>query len=100
MRTHRLCTAVSNRLAANRHFQCPDRLQCRVVALDQSLQQLQNARQHTKVSYQHANAESTGLPDSSMDLVTSATGLHWYACSPSHSDQQYSSQYVSLTLAC
>ncbi|KAK9905464.1 hypothetical protein WJX75_000358 [Coccomyxa subellipsoidea] len=50
----------------------------RVVAQDQSTQQLEEAVRLPNIEYSHSRAEQTGLPDSSVDLVTVAQALHWF----------------------
>ena len=50
----------------------------RVVATDASLAQVQSARSHSLVEYRVALAESSGLEDNSVDLVTVAQALHWF----------------------
>jgi SAM-dependent methyltransferase len=49
----------------------------RVVATDASAGQIRNASPHPRIEFRVAPAEATGLPDSSMDLVTAAQCLHW-----------------------
>ena len=53
------------------HFTC-------VVATDASAQQIGNATPHERVEYRVASAESSGLEDGSIDLVTVAQALHWF----------------------
>jgi len=48
-----------------------------VVATDASADQLAQAPPHPRVTYRAAGAESSGLPDASVDLVTVAQALHW-----------------------
>ncbi|MBI3299582.1 MAG: class I SAM-dependent methyltransferase [Elusimicrobia bacterium] len=50
----------------------------RVLAVDLSRGQLDNAVPHPKVGYRLAAAEDTGLPAGSADLVASASGMHWF----------------------
>jgi SAM-dependent methyltransferase len=50
----------------------------RVIATDRSREQLQYARPHPKVHYCCAAAESSGVADRSVDLVTAAQALHWF----------------------
>lgn len=50
----------------------------RVVATDASAAQLAHAAPHARVEYRVARAESSGLPDRSVDLVTVAQALHWF----------------------
>ena len=50
----------------------------RVEATDISVEQIAHAVPHPGVRYWVAKAESSGLPDSSVDLVTVAQALHWF----------------------
>ncbi len=50
----------------------------RVIATDASPQQLAQAQPHPRVEYRMAAAESSGLPDGAVDLVTIAQALHWF----------------------
>ena len=50
----------------------------RVVATDASRQQLDNAIPHPRIEYRVATAESSGLPDGSVDLLTVAQAAHWF----------------------
>lgn len=49
-----------------------------VTATDGSAAQLRQAHPHPQVKYREAFAESSGLPDNSVDLVTVAQALHWF----------------------
>jgi ubiquinone/menaquinone biosynthesis C-methylase UbiE len=49
-----------------------------VIATDASKQQLASARPHERIDYRVAPAESSGLPQESVDLVTVAQALHWF----------------------
>ena len=49
----------------------------RVVATDASVSQLAHAKAAAGIEYRVAPAESSGLPDRSVDLVTVAQALHW-----------------------
>ena len=49
----------------------------RVVATDASAQQIARAEPASNIEYRVAPAESSGLPDKSVDLVTVAQALHW-----------------------
>ena len=49
----------------------------RVHATDASATQIARAIAHERVVYSVAPAESSGLPDASVDLVTVAQALHW-----------------------
>lgn len=48
-----------------------------VVATDLSVEQLREAKLHSRIEYRVAVAESSGLPANSFDLVTVAQALHW-----------------------
>ena len=48
--------------------------------MDGSEEQIKHCTPHPRITYRTGLAESTGLPDSSVDLVTVATALHWYVC--------------------
>ncbi|HUF65576.1 MAG TPA: class I SAM-dependent methyltransferase [Gemmatimonadaceae bacterium] len=50
----------------------------RVLATDASDEQIAHARAHARVTYRRAPAHTSGLEDSSTDLVTVATALHWF----------------------
>ena len=50
----------------------------RVVATDASAQQIESAQPHERVVYKVGPAESSGLDDDSIDLVTVAQALHWF----------------------
>lgn len=50
----------------------------RVVATDASQGQLSRAKPHPRVEYRHAPADASGIPTSSVDLVTAAQALHWF----------------------
>jgi SAM-dependent methyltransferase len=50
-----------------------------VHATDASAGQIDHAPSHTQVSYAVAPAHASGLPDASVDLVTVAQALHWFA---------------------
>ncbi|MEP7146427.1 MAG: class I SAM-dependent methyltransferase [bacterium] len=49
----------------------------KVIALDASESQINNACTFSNVSYKVAKAEETGLDDNTADLVTIATAIHW-----------------------
>jgi hypothetical protein len=59
-------------VALARHFS-------RVIATDLSAEQIANATQHPRVDYRVAAAERSELPEASVDLVTVAQALHWFA---------------------
>lgn len=48
-----------------------------MLATDASADQLGQAPAHPRVTYRAARAESSGLADASVDLVTVAQALHW-----------------------
>jgi ubiquinone/menaquinone biosynthesis C-methylase UbiE len=50
----------------------------RVMATDASEEQIRHAQLHERVRYRVAPAESCGLPDRSVDLVSVAAGIHWF----------------------
>ncbi|MCB9838050.1 MAG: methyltransferase domain-containing protein [Phycisphaeraceae bacterium] len=50
----------------------------RVVATDASASQLEHAARRDNIDYRVATAESSGLDDSSVGLVTIAQALHWF----------------------
>ena len=49
-----------------------------VTATDSSMSQIEMATADPRVSYRVASAESSGLEDASMDLVSAAQALHWF----------------------
>jgi ubiquinone/menaquinone biosynthesis C-methylase UbiE len=49
----------------------------RVIATDASPEQIARAEPGPGIEYRVAKAESSGLPDKSVDLVTIAQALHW-----------------------
>jgi ubiquinone/menaquinone biosynthesis C-methylase UbiE len=50
----------------------------RVVATDASADQIAQAIPHPKIQYAVAGAESSGLPNESVDLITVALAVHWF----------------------
>jgi SAM-dependent methyltransferase len=50
----------------------------RVVATDASQAQVDAAIAHARIEYRVAPAESSGLPNTSVDLITVAQALHWF----------------------
>lgn len=50
----------------------------RVVATDASAKQLQGAALHPRIEYRAAPAETSGLADAAVDLITVAQALHWF----------------------
>ena len=53
----------------------------RVIAVDPSADQIGRATPNPKIEYRISRAESIGLPDLSVDLVTAAQSLHWFDAS-------------------
>jgi ubiquinone/menaquinone biosynthesis C-methylase UbiE/N-acetylglutamate synthase-like GNAT family acetyltransferase len=53
------------------HFQ-------QVIATDASQQQITNAIPYPNIKYRVAPAENCGIKDKSIDLITVASGLHWF----------------------
>lgn len=53
------------------HFQ-------RVIAIDPSADQISHATRHPRIEYRLSRAESSGVNDASIDLVTAAQSLHWF----------------------
>ena len=49
-----------------------------VTASDASSDQIANCTPHPKVAFRVAPAENSGLPDSSVDLITVAQAVHWF----------------------
>ena len=49
-----------------------------VVATDPSAKQISSAVVHERIEYRVTAAESSGLPERSVDLVTAAQALHWF----------------------
>lgn len=60
---------LAGRLAA--HFDA-------VIGLDPSLEQLENAAEHARVTYLCAPAEDIPLNDGSADLIAAAQAAHWF----------------------
>lgn len=58
-------------LALTAHF-------AKVIATDASSAQLVTATAHPRIEYRVALAEDSGLPSSSVDLITVAQALHWF----------------------
>jgi SAM-dependent methyltransferase len=58
-----------------------ERFDC-VVGTDGSPQQIAAATPHPKVIYRVAQAATSGLESSSMDLITVAQALHWFDLKP------------------
>lgn len=50
----------------------------RVTATDASAEQIASAKPHPHVTYLVEPAEKSSLPDTSVDLVAVATGIHWF----------------------
>lgn len=49
-----------------------------VIATDASAEQLRHATPHPRIDYRVVPAETSGLPDHSVDLVTVAQAAHWF----------------------
>lgn len=58
----------------------------RVIATDASAEQLAHASAHPRIEYRVARAESSGLAAGSMDLVTVAQAIHWFALDAYYSE--------------
>ncbi len=67
------CATGNGQAAASlaRHFE-------RVIATDASAAQIAATTPALQVEYRVATAETSGLPDHSMDMVTVAQALHWF----------------------
>jgi ubiquinone/menaquinone biosynthesis C-methylase UbiE len=50
----------------------------KIIATDPSASQIQNGIAKNNIEYRVATAESSGLPDNFVDLVTAATAAHWF----------------------
>ena len=50
----------------------------RIIATDASAAQIASAKAHAAIEYRVAGAESSGLPDRSVDLITVSQALHWF----------------------
>jgi SAM-dependent methyltransferase len=50
----------------------------RIIATDASPEQIASARPHPRIEYRVAAAESTGLDNASVDLLTVGQALHWF----------------------
>jgi ubiquinone/menaquinone biosynthesis C-methylase UbiE len=49
-----------------------------IIATDVSAAQLRHATPHPNIDYRVASAETSGLPDGSVDLVVVAAAIHWF----------------------
>jgi SAM-dependent methyltransferase len=49
-----------------------------VIATDASVEQIENAFPHPKIKYSVGLAEKSDLSSNSIDLITVATGVHWF----------------------
>jgi SAM-dependent methyltransferase len=58
----------------------------RVFATDASGEMLAQAPRHPRIEYRVAPAESSGLPDAAVDLVTVAQALHWLELQPFYAE--------------
>lgn len=63
----------------SRHYQ-------EVIATDPSAAQLAGAIRTHRVTYEQANAENSGLPSASVDLLTAATAAHWFDHAAFHAE--------------
>ncbi len=63
-------TGISSRLLGDRGLQ--------VYAIEPNLAMRQAATSHPQVTFQAGNTENTGLPDTSVDLVTCFQAFHWF----------------------
>lgn len=50
----------------------------RVIATDVSAEQIAHAMKHPRIEYRVAGAESSGLDDDAVDLITVAAAIHWF----------------------
>jgi len=50
----------------------------KIIATDASKEQISAASPHPTIEYRVATAESSGLPDASVNLVTVAQAVHWF----------------------
>ena len=50
----------------------------KMIATDASAEQIASAATHSKIEYRVAPAESSGLENNSVDLITVAQALHWF----------------------
>jgi len=50
----------------------------KVIAIDASKKQLENAKHHERVNYAAANAEKLPVRPNTIDLITVAHSLHWF----------------------
>ena len=50
----------------------------RVIAIDASAAQIENAIRHERIEYRVARADASGLPSESANLVAAAQALHWF----------------------
>ncbi|MCB0730356.1 MAG: methyltransferase domain-containing protein [Ignavibacteriae bacterium] len=50
----------------------------KVYATDLSANQIENARQNSKIIYKVEHAEKSNFPDKQFDLITVAQALHWF----------------------
>lgn len=63
-------TGISSRVLGDRGFS--------VIAIEPNVEMRNAAVAHPQVQYRPANAENTGLPDASVDLVTCFQAFHWF----------------------
>lgn len=50
----------------------------KVIGIDLSTEMLSFAEKHPDIEYKVGSAEGIDLPDSSVDLITVASGIHWF----------------------
>ncbi len=53
-----------------------------VVAIEPNARMREAAQPHSRVAWRDATAESTGLPDTSVDMVAACQAFHWFATRP------------------
>ena len=71
-------TGISSRLLAEREV--------KVLAIEPNAAMRQVAFPHPLVEYRDATAEATGLPDSSVDILTCFQSFHWFTPEPTMSE--------------
>jgi SAM-dependent methyltransferase len=57
-----------------------------VIATDASIQQIDNAFPHPRISYRVEQAEDTSIPSNSVDLITVGTAVHWFDFDPFYTE--------------
>ena len=73
------CGTGQATVALARHFEV-------VYGVDPSAEQISMAIEHEKARYLVAQAEKTGLPPGSQDLVIAAQALHWFDLDPFYAE--------------